>query len=385
MKHIEDVLAKDLMTKDYLTASPEDTVSDVIGMISKHDVAEILIVEEGDVVGIVGEDTFVKKRHLPYSTKLKHIMSTPPKVDENDNIVDVCEMLLSSGYRGIPVTSGDSNYVGFISRTDIVEVIPDIAELKKSVVSDYMTPSPSTIGEDEHVGKAKAMMDKMDEKVIPVVNKHKRLSGMIGIKDILNEISRPVMREEKGEMSGEKYHPFEGVEVKSIMVTTPVTTDPNESVHNATEKMRESKISTLVALDEDKIKGILTAYDLIEMIASFRESEQVYVQITGLEETSAMYDQMYKVIQKYLKKMNQVLTPLVLNVHVVSHKKEGQETKYSIRLRLQTDHGMYYTKEYDWNIMKALDEGLENMRRKIFEDKEKKLDKYRKHPKYREE
>ncbi len=385
MKQIEEILAKDLMTKDFLTADPEDTVSDVIGMIRKHDVAEILIVEGNDVVGIVGEDTFVKKRHLSYSTKLKHIMSTPPNVDVNDNIVDVCEMLLSSGYRGIPVTSGDSNYVGFISRSDIIDVVSDIADLKKSVVSDYMTPSPSTIDEDDHIGKAKAMMEKMDEKVIPVVDQHKRLSGMIGIKDVLNEISRPVMREEKGEMSGEKHHPFEDIEVKSIMVTTPITTKPNDKIQTATEKMSEYNISTVIALDDDKIKGVLTAYDIIEMIASFREAEQVYVQITGLEETSSMYDQIYNVIQKYLKKMNQVLTPLVLNVHVVSHQKEGHETKYSIRLRLQTDHGMFYTREYDWNIMKALDEGLENMRRKIFEEKEKKLDRYRKHPKYREE
>ena len=96
MARVEDFQAKDVMTKNFITAKPDDKVSDAIGLMRKHDVAEIPVVDNEEVVGIVAEDMFVKKRHLPFSTKLAHIMTKPPNVEQGDNIIDVSELLLSS-------------------------------------------------------------------------------------------------------------------------------------------------------------------------------------------------------------------------------------------------------------------------------------------------
>ncbi|MFO7792403.1 MAG: CBS domain-containing protein [Candidatus Saliniplasma sp.] len=383
MARVEDFQAKDVMTKNFITAKSDDKVSDAIGIMRNKGVAEIPILEDGDIVGIVAEDMFVKKRHLPFSTKLAHVMTKPPNVKVDDNLIEVSEMLLSSGYRGVPVQAKNKESVGFVSRTDIIKKIPEIDDLKKSTVGEYMTPNPTTIKEHDSINKAKNMMENLDEKVIPVTDEHGRLSGMVGIKDIIKDSSRPVSRHERGEKSGEKDSPYQDMEIRSLMVTPPITTTPDESLHDGAEKMTKNNISTLVAVKGEDIKGILTQIDLIETIASFRESDQVYVQITGLEEDPDVYDQMYQMVQKYLQKINKVLKPLVLNLHVVTHQTSGHEKKYSIRLRLNTDHGMFYAKKFDWNIMRALDDGMNSVQKKIFKEKEKKLDRYRKHPKYR--
>ncbi len=44
---------------------------------------------------------------------------------------------------------------------------------------------------------------------------------------------------------------------------------------------------------------------------------------------------------------------------------------------LSTDYGMYYAKEIDWNMMKAMDKALDSLEKRIFEDKEKKLQRNR--------
>jgi len=165
------------------------------------------------------------------------------------------------------------------------------------------------------------------------------------------------------------------------MSEPPITIDPDSNIHEAAHKMLNHNISTLVATKDNEIKGILTQYDLIEMLTSFREEDQVYVQISGLEERPEVYDQMYNLIQSYLKKINRVLKPLVLNVHVVTHQKEGNQRKYSVRLRLSTEYGMLYAKEFDWNLMKALDIALDSLKKRVFQEKEKRV-KRRKHPKY---
>jgi len=378
---MEDFKAKDIMRKKLPSARPDDTVSDAIGMMGKHDLEEIPVVENDQVVGIMSDLIFIEKRSLPFSTKLKHVMSRSPQVDEDDSIIEASEMLLSSDYRGVPITSKDGTYTGFLSRRDIIEVIPSLDELKKSDVKDFMTPSPATIHEHDNISKAKIMMKNYDLRVLPVVDKHERLSGMVGIKDILTEISRPISRQEKGVRSGEKDSPYKDIEVRSVMSEPAITVKPKSTIPEAADKMSKHKISTLVVTDDGEIKGVISQYDMIEMLTSFREAEQVYVQISGLEERPEVYDQMYDLIQSYLKKVNRVLKPLVLNVHVVSHQKEGNQKKYSVRLRLSTDHGMLYAKEFDWNMMKALDDALESLRKRVFQDKEKRIGK-RKHPKY---
>ena len=383
MAGIEDVRAKDIMSKELITAKSYENVSDAIGLMRKHNISEILIEDDKKgIVGMVTDDTFVKRRHLPLSTKLEHVMSHPPSLGENDSIVDVCEMLLSSGMRGVPVKNRKGNFVGFITRTDIMRAIPEIDDLKKIYIKDIMTPNPTTISQHEGVGKAKTLMRSMDERVIPVVDDYGKLTGMIGLTDIVKETFKPMEREAQGELSGEKESPSEDMEVRSIMVENPVITTPNETIREAAKKMREHDISTLVSVDEGDIKGIVTQVDLVETVASFRESDHVYVQISGLEEEPDTIEMMYEILQKYLSKFAYVVKPLVMNVHVITHQKEGEETKYSIRLRLQTDHGMFYAKEYDWNLMKATDEALENMRRTIFKEKEMRVDKKIKHPKY---
>ncbi len=381
MAKVEDFKAKDVMSGKLPSAEPNGTISEAIGLMRKHDLEEIPIVKDDQVVGIIGDSTFIEKRSLSFSTKLSHVMNKPPKVSEDDSLVRVSEMLLSSNYRGVPVTSENGEYKGFLSRKDITDIIPSLEELKNTEVKDFMTPSPATIREHDHIGKARAMMKRYDLRVLPVVDKHGKLSGMVSIQDILEEIARPISREEKGDRTGERDSPYNDIEVRSVMSEPPITTEPNSSIHSAADLMKENNISTLAVTSNDDIKGVFTQFDLIEILTSFREAEQVYVQITGLDEKPEVYDQMYDVIQGYMKKINKVLKPLVLNVHVVSHQKDGSQSKYSVRLRLSTDYGMFYAKKFDWNIMTALDSCLESLQKRVYKDKEKKLER-RKHPKY---
>jgi len=383
MTSIKDIKVEDVMSEKLQHTTPDETVSDVIGLMRQHGLEEVPVIEDDKVVGFVSDNTFIDRRNLSFSTKIKHVMNPPPEVNKDDSLVKVCEMLLSSGYRGVPVTSESGDYEGFISRKDISRIIPSIDELKKTRVRDYMTPDPETIEAHGFIGKAKSMMERYDVRVLPVVDQHGSLTGMIGIQDILEKVTRPIGREEKGSLKGEINAPQRDIEVRSVMSEPPIITSSNTRIYDAAEKMNEENISTLVVTDDDEIKGVLTQFDLIEMITSFREADQVYVQISGLKGHPEIYDQMYEIIQRYLSKMNKVFNPLVLNIHVVSHQEEGTQSKYSIRLRLSTEYGMYYAKEVNWNIMDGLDKGLDSLQRRTFQDIEKDRERKRS-PEYQE-
>ena len=69
--------------------------------------------------------------------------------------------------------------------------------------------------------------------------------------------------------------------------------------------MLKQKISSLPVLEDGKIVGIITKYDMIELLASFRQRDMVYMQITGLEQDDRFsLEQMEKEIQTTLQKIS---------------------------------------------------------------------------------
>ncbi len=375
----------DLMGEKLPFLEPSDTVSHAIGVMNKHNLKEIPVVRDEEVVGVLSDDLFIERRNLSFSTKIKNIIHKGPKVNEDDSIVDVSEVLLSSDYRGVPVTSKSGVYVGFLTRKNLTEVIPNLDELKKTTVQEFMTPSPVTIEASEDISKAKSMMDRYDVRVLPVVDDQGVLSGMVGIQDFMEEGFQPMntrmKRQEKGDRTGERES--QKIEVQNIMSKPPITINPDSILPEAARKMIEHDISTLIVTKNGEIEGVLSQNDLIQVLASFKERDQVYVQINGLEEGPDVYNQVYDLIQRFLEKINQVVKPLILYVHVVSHRKSGNQKEYSVRLRLSTDLGMLYAKETDWNLMRAIDDGLDSLKKRTFQDKEKRREKHR-HPKYQE-
>ncbi|MCK4455355.1 MAG: hypothetical protein KAU99_03300, partial [Thermoplasmata archaeon] len=109
-------------------------------------------------------------------------------------------------------------------------------------------------------------------------------------------------------------------------------------------------------------------------IASFGKAEEVFVQITGLEEEPEIYDAMYERIQKTINKVGEILTPKILNIHVAQHHSKGDTSKYTMRARLATDRGLFYARHFDWNIHKTLDGLMDQIEDFVREDKERRLD-----------
>jgi CBS domain-containing protein/ribosome-associated translation inhibitor RaiA len=300
-------------------------------------------------------------------------MSFPPRVNTSDTIMDIAETMLSSGYRAVPVTDKDK-IVGIVSRTDLIEVISKLRILKEILVQEIMTTHPHCVCEDDTIDQARSLIFKLDIRALPVVDKNDNLVGVVGLKDLAQASLRKKTRQTRGDAAGKA--DAAKVVVKSVMNKPPVTIAQDLQISDAVELMRKNDISTVVVVDDDVPIGIVTQYDLIELIASFKKEDQVFVQISGLHEAeSEMYDVMFELIQKYIKRVGKICSPKVFTIHVHSeggsHDASGD---VKLRGRLTTEHEMFYASAEDWDIMKALSELLSQLERMIRKEKEKKRD-----------
>jgi hypothetical protein len=139
--------------------------------------------------------------------------------------------------------------------------------------------------------------------------------------------------------------------------------------------MNKNDISTVIVTERNAPVGIITQYDLIELIASFKSEEQVFVQISGLHEAEPeAYDMMYDLIQKSVKRMAKLVTPKIFTIHVTRHDAGSEQTagNITIRGRLTTEHELYHFAANDWELALALSSMLSQMERSIRKDKDKK-------------
>lgn len=368
---INELKAGEVMSMELVMASPDDSLSEVLGRMRKHDIHEIPVVKKRKLVGIVSYNTLIKRRSLPLSTKVERIMVAPPKIRETDSVPKVAEMMMSTGARAIPVTSR-TRLLGIISRTDLIESIRGMNILSDVDVSGIMSRSPQCVSETHTIQEARSLMKDLDERSVPVCEESGHLVGVVGIKDLADYFARTKESERRGDFVGEK-EALE-VEVRSLMRTPPITVPPNAKLSEAVDLMIENDISSILVTEDRQPVGIVTQVDIIEFIASFRTTEDVFVQITGLEEEPDVYDTMYERIQKTIDRIGQILTPKILNLHVAQHHARGDTSKYTMRARLATDRGLFYARHFDWNIHRTLDGLMDQLEDFVKEDKERRLD-----------
>lgn len=368
---INDLKAKDVMSKEPVVAAPEDSLSEVLGKMKRHGVHEVPVVERKKLVGIVSYNTLTKRRSLPMSTKVERIMVAPPRIGETDSVPEVAEMMMSTGSRGIPVTS-KRKLLGFISRIDLIESVRGMKMLSEVDVSSIMSHSPQCVLETHTLHDARALMKDLDERSVPVCESSGHLIGVVGIRDLADYFARERESETRGEVVGEK-EALE-IEVGSLMRTPPITVPPDARLSEAVDLMIEKDVSSILVVENREPVGIVTQVDIIELIASFGKAEEVFVQITGLEEEPEIYDAMYERIQKTIDKTGEILSPKILNIHVAQHHSKGDTSKYTMRARLATDRGLFYARHFDWNIHKTLDGLMDQIEDFVREDKERRLD-----------
>ncbi|UCE45211.1 MAG: CBS domain-containing protein [Methanobacteriota archaeon] len=368
---IDSVLVKDVMSTPRMTVSKGETVSDVISRMKKGRVREIPVLENSKPLGLVSYYSLLSRRNLPLSAKVEHIMVPCPRLEEDMTIISAAEELMSTGVRGAPVVR-NSKLVGFVSRTDIIRIISNMDTLRRRQVGTIMSRAPVSVSKNEPVRKAQILMKGLNEKTLPVVDEKGGLIGAIGMTEIMDVVWAPRASKPPNEVRGDR-EPAD-VRVESVMNRYPAHVAPDDTLDKATSVMLSKNLSTVFVAEEGKLVGVISQTDIMEQVISLRPREGVYVQITGLDvEDPEVYEVMYDLIGRSMKKIDKIQSPKVFSVHVTAYHQDGLKNKYSLGARLTTEKGTYYSKGSDWHLYRSLDAVLDLLEKSIRKDHEKQL------------
>jgi len=165
------------------------------------------------------------------------------------------------------------------------------------------------------------------------------------------------------------------MEVRSLMHDSPITMTAEDDLTKAINTMVEKNISTIPIVSGDRMVGIITKYDILELVASVRNRDMVYTQISGLDEEDRFsLDIMEREMQSGLAKISKFTRPLLFTIHVSKYNNTGNSAKYSLIGRLSTENSHFMSKAVDWSLGQATVELMNNLDRIVKDKKEHNLD-----------
>jgi acetoin utilization protein AcuB len=123
----------DVMTKDPLTVTPNETVGQADEIMNTNNIRQLPVVEGKDLVGIITDRdirSFLsgsllespEAREKALNTEIGEIMTTEPiTVSPEDDLQEAVELLIEEKFGGIPVVDKSAGLVGIVTYMDVLE------------------------------------------------------------------------------------------------------------------------------------------------------------------------------------------------------------------------------------------------------------------------
>jgi len=371
-----DITVKDVYSKEFISVSREETLSDCLSLFKKGLPPVLLVLDEkGDFEGILARRWIIRSRRLdPATTKVETLMRPAPRVREEDSISRAASLMIENSLRELPVYRGDE-LVGVITDENIIHgaVMTGWGDTK---VEEIMTKNPILIDEEETVGELLNLFRSHNISHAPVTSGGK-LVGMVSIQDIIDNFFQPIERPRIGEKIGEKIELI-NAPVKSIMSSPLITVPPETSLKDAERKMHDHDISSLVVVREETAVGIVTKRDFLEPIAQMEmERPKLTIQFSvkdiELDETqrSLMIEDFESFRNRYQKTLEHGTLFVYIKAHGTTHK--GHQLIHC-RLHLRTVKGSFHSAAEGWGIGETFRLALDRIERQILRSKEFRYD-----------
>ncbi len=303
----------------------------------KREHQEVLVFNmDEEYVGMITEKVLLENLENLKDLTARDVLARIPPVKVNTPEHVVARQFLYHNVKSLPVVDENNNFMGVIRDLDLVGEF-DFEDRK---VSEFMTSGLITIESNRTLQEAISLMKlhNISRLIVKDVDSDK-LVGILTTYDVVNHVFEKVLREEGKNPILTSVDLVMTHDIETIKVT--------DTLNNAAKIMKEKGISSLVTIDkEDKMVGIITIKDLLDVITIPATTEGYFIRILGdLDDTLSekeIYDEMIALLNKfkeYMGKSGQVF----LRFKPIKKKKFRGNTYYEVRGKISTNKGYLFT------------------------------------------
>ena len=357
---IESKKIEEIMDEEFPTVKSGDKVMDALKIMRETGYQDVPVLEDGEYIGTISYGAILKKKNVGLDSKVENFVKTPPVATKDSSITEVADLMIVNNTRQVPVVSPNKKKViGVVGRNQLIDVVAGIKAFNEIKVWEIMTTPVESVADTAMLSDALDIMRDLDIRTVPVVNSAGEVAGIVGMKEVIDnnwkDDSKTI-----GDISGKSKKA--AVTVESVCKSAVSTVDWDDSIGNAVGLMSKNKFSTLPVTENGELVGILTQFDIVELISACREREYLFVQISGLDDAdkplaAALYEEIGNEVSK-IKKMG---IPESLFINVAKYNEKGDRNKYSISGKLIFNGRTISVKQVDWDLIKAVSDLMKKM------------------------
>ena len=284
-----DIMA--IASRDVISIPPSKSIKDTAKVMMEHEFRRLPITDPGSgkVLGIVTvmdildffgggskfniiekkyEDNFLAAINEP----VREIMTRDVvSLSKKASIGETIETMLSNQLGAIPLVDGDDKLAGIVTERDIALSLAGVASRETAL--DYMSTKVFTTTPGTPLESACKIMVRNGLRRIPVVGGEadiskaaKKLLGIITSTDIIRFLNAKELFDNLN--SNLATDVLETV-ISEIMVTEPITIEPNMTFGELCELFAEKNIGGVPVVKDDKVMGIITERDILRAVKRY--------------------------------------------------------------------------------------------------------------------
>ncbi len=385
-----DVSAREVMNQEPVTASTEESVSQIKNRMEEHGLRAIPVVnEKNQFKGAIGYRELVRfVQFNPEITAPEKMMHQPPEFELDDSLVDLAELRINSGRKMLVVLDG-KKLAGIIGEQEFRSALANSEELEDVSTGRIATRDVITSREDDSLEKARhAMLDNNISRV-PITDSEGDLSGIVTSVDMLRILipreaphSGGAAGDREGNevfiAGGDEKQRMSHVTVDQIMQRNVVSSEEYMDGDDALEKMIDEDSDYIVFTEDSYPEAIVTVKDFIDYLADLAQQQTVLVQLTGVdvpEEKAAIHNKIRQQLQGSLGR--KLKNPEELTLRFKKAEKDGKKHRYEVDLKLSSEYGLTAINESGWDILDVVDEALGELNRVIRDKHDERTDHHR--------
>ena len=242
-----------IITRSPKCASPETRMREMIATMVDNRIDMVPILADGDLVGVVTGSDIIK-----LFVRL-------------DAIRRLCAEPGGKRRRLVDVLSGGSG--------EVAAVLSSVLR----TVGDIMIEQVVCLEEQDNLGKAMEVMQQGKFRHVPVVNKQKKLAGIVSDRDVLRHL--PFAGGQHTSQAGafrsrlfavDPDEPSLKLPLSRIMTRDVVHVSPGTSFYDAVKTLHEMRVSCMPVVDEGKkVQGIITVTDVMRaLLVAYKLTEK---------------------------------------------------------------------------------------------------------------
>ncbi len=305
-------------TENIIRVLASDTLSSALSRLASSHDAAFVFTPDDKYIGVINPYYTLIQTSYPGTTKVEHCVFHPPRVNIEDDLARIAQLMTESKIHFLPIYNGGKDFIGITTARRLLKEIRKLPVSKTKIIDVVNAKNGGVISvyEDDSIDHALRLFKENKISKLIVMDRGLKLRGILSYYDLIPNMVAPGDRESKTD----RKH-FINLKVKNFAKKTLLKLLPGDTIAEAIDQILKHSMGSVVIVDrESHPVGIITTKDILNLLMPKKFKKPVeYTKKHLSPEHEKTMTEFVKYVSKHIQAFNEIRSAKV----IVEEEKNG--------------------------------------------------------------